>query len=672
MREWLKVKNEASAPSAEIFISGFIGESYWDDSSVSEAQFLAALNSVPAGRPVTIYINSEGGAVGDGFGIHSAIARRAQDVTAVITGRAMSIASYIPLAAGKVKTVRGSVWFIHKPWAAAVGNANDMEKAKKFLNAHEDAMVANYSASTGQTVEKIKADLEAETIMTGEEAVAYGLADEILDGEADLQPISAQSRFRLAPVALGGITPPPTRNNTKEHIMDKPTTAETPAPASTTSPPNADITALAATLAGVQSQLATERKRNIEARVNAAVTERRIPAAQASKWVTRAMADEAVLDDIAALPSNTPEAIQQIEIISDAPADICAGIEALRRAFDSFQRGNGISRDEMAVSAKAINRIYNANAGKLSHVMASNTISAKLQRTLILNSVLRAFTKKITPLSLFSTVFSDVALQGADTVSVPYYPLQTTTSTDWNASNGYDTESNTNDDAKLVTVNKRKYQMIKVTSSTLRRQPYFNLEQNALLAAEQLGVDVWLDVLSAITFSSFGAAVSTGLASAFDYDDLIDVRTACNQADWPEVGRGLILDATYTGNLLKDQFLAGANTSGGTQSLRDGVAMRLAGFDIVESVRIPTNSENLVGMAIMPSALCVATAPVEPAPGVRAKLLSYDLVMDARTGIGFSYRHGGDDVKDTDYHVIEAAYGYVAGTAAACKRIVSA
>ena len=51
---------------------------------------------------------------------------------------------------------------------------------------------------------------------------------------------------------------------------------------------------------------------------------------------------------------------------------------------------------------------------------------------------------------------------------------------------------------------------------------------------------------------------------------------------------------------------------------------------------------------------------------------SYDLVMDPDTGVGFSYRHGGNDTLDRDYHVIEAAYGFAKGEGAALKRITSA
>jgi hypothetical protein len=60
------------------------------------------------------------------------------------------------------------------------------------------------------------------------------------------------------------------------------------------------------------------------------------------------------------------------------------------------------------------------------------------------------------------------------------------------------------------------------------------------------------------------------------------------------------------------------------------------------------------------SALATAFAPIDPAPGVRRQLLSYDLATDAASGISMNHRHWGLAQADRDFEVIESAYGYQA------------
>ena len=61
----------------------------------------------------------------------------------------------------------------------------------------------------------------------------------------------------------------------------------------------------------------------------------------------------------------------------------------------------------------------------------------------------------------------------------------------------------------------------------------------------------------------------------------------------------------------------------------------------------------------------------QPAEGVRAQLVAYEIATDPATGISFNYRKWGEAQADRDYEVIECAYGYAAGVAAAIKRITT-
>src|SRR5690606_13455406 len=120
-----------------------------------------------------------------------------------------------------------------------------------------------------------------------------------------------------------------------------------------------------------------------------------------------------------------------------------------------------------------------------------------------------------------------------------------------------------------INVNKRKYQPFDFSSEEFRRQPYFNVKQQAAIRADQLSNDVFNDVLSVVTEANYGAPVKSEPAAAFDTDDITDIMVACDTAEWPDALRSLLLDSTYAGNVLKD--LQRAQLEGGNDaSLRSG------------------------------------------------------------------------------------------------------
>jgi hypothetical protein len=265
-----------------------------------------------------------------------------------------------------------------------------------------------------------------------------------------------------------------------------------------------------------------------------------------------------------------------------------------------------------------------------------------------------------------------VKLEGTDKVTVPYFALNTTGSTDFVAANGYDTFANTNQDAKTVTVDKRKYLGISWTSSELARQPFLDIGMDALLTGEQLGLDVVNDVLSLVTLATFGATVKAEPAASFDSDDVMDLKGVADTANWPGMGRSLLLNSTYDVNLLKDNAIKNAMAFGDNSPIREGRIVRIGGFDYFPDARIPSPAnEFLQGMIAFKSALLVAFAPVDPTEEVRNLLTRYEVVVEPGTGATFEYRLWGSADLDTSRQIIEANYGKVAGEAAAIKRITS-
>lgn len=301
--------------------------------------------------------------------------------------------------------------------------------------------------------------------------------------------------------------------------------------------------------------------------------------------------------------------------------------------------------------------------------LGDNVLPSGLNLDVVLDSALVAFRETILPVTAFATVFRDVILRGTNKISVPYFPLATSASRDFDGTYVFDgTETQLRD----VTVNKRKYQSLAFTSAELARLPALNAEELGALKGRKLAEDVISDILSIVTLANYGAHIWAGAASAFDTDDVADIRTALNVANWPKVGRSLILDSAYDGALVKDDPLLHAEKSGSAEQLRSGMVRPFMGFDkYFDTNSIPANGETLVGMAAYQSAILVAFSPIEPAEEVRKNMSDYRAVTEEEGGLTLEYRAWGDPDSDTAKRVIECNYGYDQGEANAIKRIVT-
>lgn len=300
----------------------------------------------------------------------------------------------------------------------------------------------------------------------------------------------------------------------------------------------------------------------------------------------------------------------------------------------------------------------------------SVTINSQIQIDLVLDAAMRAFDRRLIPVDLCATVYRDVELQGTDKVSVPYYPLVAAgTTKNFTQGTGYEAANGTIS-SKQVTVNKRKYQPLELTSAEVARQPMLNEEKLGMMMGERLAEDVLNDIFSVITAANFGAAAVAGHSNAFDSDDVADLRTICNQAHWPKGPsfRGLVLDSAYDGNLVKD--LKNYSASGSDQIWRNGELQEVLGFRYAESPIVPANGEGLVGFAINPSAILVAFSPIRPQEAVLRVTNDYRRFTN-KQGLTLEYREMGNAYQDTSLRVIEANYGYVLGETAACKRITA-
>lgn len=301
-----------------------------------------------------------------------------------------------------------------------------------------------------------------------------------------------------------------------------------------------------------------------------------------------------------------------------------------------------------------------------SHGRLGITIAANLKQAKILDAALSGFQEVIIALEAFSTAYYDIPLLGTDKVVVPYYPIETAASRDFNGTYILDTASQ---ESRELTIDKRKYQSLSYTSAELRRQPFMNPEKYGLNKGRKLAVDVIKDVLSIVTAGNFPDEAFVGAASGFDSDDTADIQKLCDDSYWPEIGRSLLLNTAFYTALTKDSDVKTSPSAAITEdAMIRGEVPEVSGFKIRKALGIPTNGEYLAGAAVYQSAILVGFSPIQPAPEVMAALTRY-ATQTAEGGITLEYREWGNPGTDSVAKILECNYGKAKGEAAALKRI---
>jgi ATP-dependent Clp protease, protease subunit len=133
-------------------------------------------------RPVNLYINSPGGDMTALFAVYDAMQFLGPPVHTVCVGQACSAAAVLLAAGadGHRTALPNARILIHQPHGGAQGQSTDMEIQVKEMVTMRERMIDILTERTGQTRERIVADIDRDYILRGEEAVAYGLVDEVI------------------------------------------------------------------------------------------------------------------------------------------------------------------------------------------------------------------------------------------------------------------------------------------------------------------------------------------------------------------------------------------------------------------------------------------------------------------------------------------------------------
>ena len=144
------------------------------------------LESENPDKDIFLYINSPGGSVSAGLSIFDTMQFIKPDVSTMCLGMAASMGSFLLMAGakGKRNALPNSRIMMHQPSGGAQGQATDIEiQAREILKTREQ-LNKLYADRTGQSLEKITADMERDFFMTPEEAKTYGLIDQVLEKRA--------------------------------------------------------------------------------------------------------------------------------------------------------------------------------------------------------------------------------------------------------------------------------------------------------------------------------------------------------------------------------------------------------------------------------------------------------------------------------------------------------
>ncbi len=161
----------------------FLGSPIDDNVANLVVAQLLHLQSDDPEKDISLYINSPGGDMTALFAIHDTMAFLGNDVATYCVGQAASAAAVLLAAGarGKRYLLSNSRVLLHQPHGGAQGQSSDMEIAVREMVEMRRLMIGILADATGQTVERITADIDRDYILRGEAAVAYGVVDHVVE-----------------------------------------------------------------------------------------------------------------------------------------------------------------------------------------------------------------------------------------------------------------------------------------------------------------------------------------------------------------------------------------------------------------------------------------------------------------------------------------------------------
>jgi ATP-dependent Clp protease protease subunit len=164
----------------------FLGTPINDNVSSTIIAQLLFLEAEDPDKDIYMYINSPGGVITSGFAILDTMNYIKPDISTICMGQAASMAAILLSMGtkGKRRALENSRVMIHQPLGGASGQASDIEIHTKEILYLRDKLNKILSDNTGQTVKTIETDTNRDNFMSSQDALEYGLIDEIIKSPA--------------------------------------------------------------------------------------------------------------------------------------------------------------------------------------------------------------------------------------------------------------------------------------------------------------------------------------------------------------------------------------------------------------------------------------------------------------------------------------------------------
>ena len=167
----------------------FLGEPIDDLVADTVIAQLLYVESQDPEKDVNLYINTPGGSVTAGLAIYDAIQYIRPDVVTICIGQAASMGAILLAAGaeGKRYALPSSRVLIHQPWGGVQGQATDIGIQAREIVRLKRMLISYFAKHTGKSEKEVEKDMERDRFMSADEAVEYGVVDEVFTRTDDEQ-----------------------------------------------------------------------------------------------------------------------------------------------------------------------------------------------------------------------------------------------------------------------------------------------------------------------------------------------------------------------------------------------------------------------------------------------------------------------------------------------------
>lgn len=253
-----------------------------------------------------------------------------------------------------------------------------------------------------------------------------------------------------------------------------------------------------------------------------------------------------------------------------------------------------------------------------------------------------------------------------DTAKIPVYSATGSAATFDKTTNNYETSDSQSVVYKDVVINQRKKKTIQVDALDILR---LDIAPLLRLETENVYRTVVDDINATILNANFATNKVVGLASAFDSDSVIDIRSLDQVRKYPRAMRKLALNVDYSIALQKDPAIKNHNTLTPSGLPSNQILTSFSQFaSIHEMEQIADNAQNLVGFATNGCGIAIAMPSVFQAPAMS----QIEQTMFMYNGVPMMLRRHQDSATGDYFITIEAQYGFAVADQLGITRLVSA